>query len=292
MLVVLPECPTLLPTRIKYCPRIRFKGLDTPKSISIIIPTLNEEQGIGSVIDEIPVQQLRESGFLTEVIVVDSCSRDRTVEIAKSKGARVITEPRLGYFRAYKTGFENAKGDYIATLDADGTYPASEIPRLLAILLSENLIFVTTNRFANILQGSMSAVRQVGNRLLSLAGAVLFGVRLEDLLSGMWVFRKSILDSVQVESNHDGSVEELKIRTNLVSRRIKEFPISYRPRLGKGNQFVPLIHGLRELSAMLRLRFKINGYVSRGPNSILGPSKLSSFNTLVGKGKFWQGKKS
>ena len=94
--------------------------------LSVIIPTMNEEESIGQVIDSVH-QAL--NGWEYEVLVVDTNSKDRTRDIAAEKGAVVIDEPRRGYGRAYKTGFESSKGEVIATLDADCTYPAEEIGR-------------------------------------------------------------------------------------------------------------------------------------------------------------------
>ena len=112
--------------------------------ISIIIPTLNEELGIGKVIDSIP--KMKD----TEIIVIDGNSKDKTREIAQSKGAHVIIEKRKGYGRAYKTGFQNAKGDIIVTLDADDTYPADRIPYLVNMLKEENLGADNKNKKAQI----------------------------------------------------------------------------------------------------------------------------------------------
>ena len=86
--------------------------------VSVVIPTMNEEQSIGQVLDSVH-STLRQAGIDHEMLIVDTNSKDRTKEIAKDKGAKVIEEPRRGYGRAYKTGFENAKGDVIVTLDAD-----------------------------------------------------------------------------------------------------------------------------------------------------------------------------
>lgn len=89
--------------------------------ISIVIPTMNEEHTIGSVIESVKYLDP------LEVIVVDTASRDRTREIAKSLGAIVVDEPRRGYGVAYKTGISMARGSIIACLDGDGTYPANII---------------------------------------------------------------------------------------------------------------------------------------------------------------------
>src|SRR5437867_6578657 len=78
--------------------------------VSVVIPTMNEEASIGQVIDEV---QRALGNRLLEILVVDTDSRDRTLEIAVAKGARVVPELRKGYGRAYKTGFREARGTYI-----------------------------------------------------------------------------------------------------------------------------------------------------------------------------------
>ena len=75
--------------------------------VSIIIPTMNEEESIGEVMDTIN-KVMKEGNLEYEVLVVDTNSKDRTREIASEKGAKIIDEPRRGYGRAYKTGFENS----------------------------------------------------------------------------------------------------------------------------------------------------------------------------------------
>src|SRR5689334_23435486 len=85
------------------------------KRISVVIPCHNEEEGVRAVIEQMPP-------IVDEILVVDNCSTDRTAEVARSLGARVVHESRKGYGRAYKTGFEKARGDIIVTMDGDGTY--------------------------------------------------------------------------------------------------------------------------------------------------------------------------
>jgi len=159
--------------------------------LSVIIPTMNEEEAIGQVIDSVH-QALQ--GWDFEILVVDTNSKDRTREIAAEKGAVVIDEPRHGYGRAYKTGFERSKGDVIATLDADCTYPAEEIPALHKTLMDQDLEFFTTNRFAQLEEGAMTAKHRLGNFALTFTSNLFFGVKIKDSQSGMWVFRRGILD--------------------------------------------------------------------------------------------------
>lgn len=198
-------------------------------SVTVIIPTMNEEEGIGGTMDQIP----RPDGWDLEILVVDTDSKDRTKAVAKEKGARVINESRRGYGRAYKTGFENAKGDIIATLDADCTYPAEKIPDLVEILDSEKLDFITTNRFAKMKKGAMSGKHRFGNWVLNVTARLLFGVKFKDSQSGMWVFRKRILKKIELVSDGMPMSEELKIEAFKKGFACKEVPIEYRTRIGE-----------------------------------------------------------
>ena len=197
--------------------------------MSVIIPTMNEEKSIGLVIDEI--KDAIGSSMPFEILVVDTDSKDRTRQIASEKGAVVVDEPRRGYGRAYKTGFEKASGDIIATLDADMTYPASDLPSLIETLETRGLDFVTTNRFARMDKGAMSAKHRFGNWVLSATTRLLFRVKLRDSQSGMWVFRRELLDRLELKSDAMSLSEEIKIEAFKKGKAL-EVPISYRVRVG------------------------------------------------------------
>lgn len=198
--------------------------------LSIIIPTMNEERSIGLVIDEI--RRSIPSSLDYEILIVDTDSKDKTREIATSKGARVIEEPKRGYGRAYRTGFEKASGEIIATLDADMTYPADRIAEFAAILERENLDFITTNRFAELQPGAMKGVHRFGNWVLSVSTRLLFRVKVRDSQSGMWVFRRSALSKLDLTSDGMPMSEEIKIEA-FRKTRAKELPIRYSPRIGE-----------------------------------------------------------
>jgi glycosyltransferase involved in cell wall biosynthesis len=199
--------------------------------ITIVIPTMNEEAGIGGVIESVK-KALDGTELTYDIIIVDTDSKDRTKEIARDMGALVVEESRRGYGRAYKTGFERAEGDVIATLDADCTYPAEEIPRLARLLGSDDLDFITTNRFAQLEEGAMSAKHTLGNKVLTFTTNFLFHVWIRDSQSGMWVFRRSILDKLDLTSDGMALSEEIKIEAFRKCRG-KEVPIEYRRRVGE-----------------------------------------------------------
>ncbi len=197
--------------------------------VSVIIPTMNEEEAIGKVMDEINSAL---KGVSFEVLVVDTNSKDRTREIAAGKGARVIEEPRRGYGRAYKTGFAQAKGKYIATLDADCTYPAGDIPKFINILETENFDFISGDRLTNIDKEAMTFEHRMGNWGLKVAMNVLFSMRSADSQTGMWVFRRTVLPKFNLVSDRMALSEEIKIEAaKKVSYR--EIPIRYTPRVGE-----------------------------------------------------------
>lgn len=199
--------------------------------LSVVIPTLNEELSIGQVLDSL--QEVLKD-FDKEIIIVDGLSKDKTVEISKSKGARVLMEKRKGYGRAYKTGFANAKGELIATLDGDTTYPDEVIPELIEHLEKEKLDFITCDRLSTLDKQVMSKKHRLGNWLLTKTGNVLFAIKLRDNQSGMWIFRRSILNKLNLTSDGMGFSEEIKIEA-FKHKDINaiEIPVPYRIRIGE-----------------------------------------------------------
>jgi len=197
--------------------------------VSVVIPTMNEEASIGAVIDEVQTA-LKSWDF--EILIVDTDSRDRTRDIALAKGARVVPEPRRGYGRAYKTGFAAATGTFVATLDADLTYPAQRFPDFLAPLAQDRADFVSGDRLSDLSDGSMTGMHRVGNEILNIAFRSLYDSGVSDSQSGMWSFRRSILSRLPLV--HDGMAfsEELKLEVIRAGFRFLEIPIEYRIRVG------------------------------------------------------------
>jgi len=224
--------------------------------VSIVIPALNEEDGVGRTLSEIPVRELKSMGFDSEIIIVDGHSVDRTREIAKDFGAKVLVEARKGYGRAYKTGFSCAKGDFIVTLDADTSYPASEVPRLLEVLEGRDLVFLSANRFGFMKDGAMNLINRFGNKLLSLFVFVLFSIRLSDSQSGMWVFRKEVLRSILPNSDGMPFSEEIKIKAFRCFKAM-EVPTAYRKRRGQAKLRI-FKDGFKNMLHLFKLRILLS----------------------------------
>jgi glycosyltransferase involved in cell wall biosynthesis len=200
-----------------------YKG----QTITVIIPCLNEEQGIEQIMKRMPE-------FVDETIVVDNGSTDRTSDVAARFGARVIREDVRGYGRAYKTGFGFATGDLIVTLDGDQSYPPDAISYLLEAFLHLDVDFLNTSRFPVRDPKAMSAMNKLGNLILSLAMSILYFRWVRDSQSGMWVFRRSILKEMKLTSDGMAFSEEVKIEALKSDRvRFAEISIQYSSRLGE-----------------------------------------------------------
>lgn len=200
-----------------------YKGL----KLTVIIPCLNEEQGIERVLEKMPA-------FVDEVIVVDNGSTDRTGEVARRFGATVIREEVRGYGRSYKRGFAHATGDVIITLDGDHSYPVDAISYLLEAFLHLNVDFLNASRFPVRDPSAMSFKHKIGNLILSLAMSLLFLRWVRDSQSGMWVFRRSILEQMNLEADGMAFSEEIKVEAiRNPGIRFGEISILYSSRLGE-----------------------------------------------------------
>src|SRR6266849_2268463 len=221
-----------------------YKG----QKITVIIPCLNEEQGIEKILKGMPE-------FVDETIVVDNNSTDRTPEIAQSLGAKVIREEVRGYGRSYKRGFANATGDVIVTLDGDHSYPVDALSYLLEAFLHLNVDFLNASRFPVRDNKAMSFKHKVGNLILSLAMSALYFRWVRDSQSGMWVFRRSILSEMKLVSNGMAFSEEIKIEA-LKSPKVRfgEISILYTSRLGE-IKLNPWRDGFQNLWFLVQKRF-------------------------------------
>jgi glycosyltransferase involved in cell wall biosynthesis len=216
--------------------------------ITVIIPCLNEEQGIEQVLRRMPE-------FVDQVIVVDNGSTDRTSDVARTFGADVIREPVRGYGRSYKRGFANAIGDLIITLDGDHSYPPDAISYLLEAFLHLDVDFLNASRFPVRDSRSMSFKHKFGNWVLSLAMSLLYFRWVRDSQSGMWVFRRSIIKDMCLESDGMSFSEEIKIEAlKSSSIRFAEISILYSSRLGEV-KLNPWRDGFYNLYFLIKKRF-------------------------------------
>jgi glycosyltransferase involved in cell wall biosynthesis len=218
--------------------------------VSLVIPALNEEEGIVATLKRVPKS-------IDEIIVADGGSKDRTRELAEAAGAKVIVDSRRGYGLAYRKGFEAATGDIITTADADGTYPTEMLPHVVEYLLNRNLSFVSCSRFPLANAKSMAGLNKLGNIGMSLAATLLYLHPFRDIASGMWVFRRELLDKMDLGTNGWVFSPEIKLEAYWADpSRFAEFVIPYDERVGRTHMVTMWQTGLEVIGFMAYERCK------------------------------------
>lgn len=227
------------------------------KSVCILLPTLNEEDAIGKVIEEIRRVLERDRRLLPEfsycIAVLDGQSEDATVEVAVSKGVNVLTCPERGKGNQVRYGLEKALSDFYIILDSDLTYPASGIVLLLDKLFKGKQVAVA-ERVP--LPGAMSPLHCIGNKVLTLVANLLYPIKTPDLCSGMWGFSndfKRLLNlrasNFELEANLFTEVNRIGVEFDSSSK------ILYRERI-YGKSKLNIRHGFSILWFLLKERIR------------------------------------
>ncbi len=216
--------------------------MEISSNISVVIATLNEEEGIRPTIDE--MQRVLNNPY---VIVVDGNSVDRTIEIAKNMGADILLQKGKGKGDAMFQGIKQISSEvrYIVFTDADYTYPAEYIPNMIEILERNPKVgMVIGDRFKGNLNNSKSPANPfyLGNKIFAFAQLVMNGVNLDDPLSGLRVVRSEILEDWKPKSKGFDVEAEMNALVRRKGYRTVEVPIDYRDRLGEKK--LKLRHGL------------------------------------------------
>jgi glycosyltransferase involved in cell wall biosynthesis len=201
-------------------------------SIQVIIAAWNEEEGIG-----LTVAELMDTLEGVSVLVVDGRSTDRTLEVAKRLGADVLTQDGYGKGDAVAKGISNIDPavDYVVLTDADYTYPAGYVPKMIQILEKNPEVgMVCGNRFNGYQEKTMqSSIFYIGNRLIAFTHNLLNGITLDDPLTGLRVVRARILRNWKAKSKGFDIEVELNHHMEREGFGIVEVPIKYRERLGQ-----------------------------------------------------------
>jgi glycosyltransferase involved in cell wall biosynthesis len=232
------------------------------KTISVVIPALNEEIAIGPVIKDIPIEILNKMGYNVEILVIDNGSKDKTPYIAREHGAKVIIQPIRGYGNAYKAGFANATGDIIATGDADLTYPFDILPQAVEKLENEKLEFINTDRLTTLSQGVMESSHILGNKILNFNAKLLFGWPFKDSQSGMWIFKRQIWSHLDVRSSGMPFSQELKIEAHIRGFRCDEMIIDYQARAGD-SKINTISDGMGNILQLFKKRIQVGSKVTK-----------------------------
>lgn len=195
--------------------------------IAVLIPCLNEQETVGSVIQDFQryIPQAR-------IIVADNGSSDQTATIAKSLGAEVIVEPRPGKGNAVCRMFADIDADFYVLVDGDGTYDAAVAPEMLQLALRQNTDMVNGKRVTtNSSDGEeYRAGHRFGNDLLTRAFQKLFALRITDSLTGYRVMSKRFVKSFPGQSTGFEIETDLNVHAALTGAAYAEVETPYRAR--------------------------------------------------------------
>jgi dolichol-phosphate mannosyltransferase len=187
-------------------------------------------------------------------LVVDGNSVDRTVEVAKERGAEILFQKGSGKGMAIAQAIKHTDSEvkYVVLIDADFTYPAKYLSEMIQILEENPEVgMVTGNRFNHMLTAAaLKHPFYIGNRLLALAQRVLNGVHMNDPLTGLRTVRWKILKGWKPKSKGFDIEAELNHRVERCGYQITEVPIPYRTRLGEKK--LKLRHGFSILKRIVR----------------------------------------
>lgn len=212
--------------------RLVSRSADERPTLSVVLPTLNEEGGIGECITRIK-NALVEIDVTAEIIVSDS-STDRTPEIAAAMGAVVFEPDKPGYGYAYRYAFARAHGEYIAMGDADATYDFEELPKLFEPVARGEADMVLGTRLGGTMErGSMPALhRYIGNPLLTKFLNAFYKAGVSDAHSGFRVFSREAYESLDLQTDGMEFASEMIMVAGQRGLRMQDVPIVYHPRIG------------------------------------------------------------
>ena len=210
--------------------------------VTIVIPTLNEQEAIGKVLDELFSKGLK------NILVVDGYSSDGTLDTAKKYPIPVILQQGKGKAGALKTAFKNVKTPYMIVMDGDFTYDPSCIPRFLEHMQTYDQIIGIRNLYD---QKNISVIHKLGNKVITKTFNALMGTNLSDVCSGMYALKTEIAKDLDLSST--GFDVEVEISAQIASSgTITEVPINYRQRIGQ-QKLSTWKHGFKILSTILKL---------------------------------------
>lgn len=240
-------------------------------ALSVVIPALNEARNLDRILPQLGLA-LAELRATTEIIVVDGGSRDGTQEVVRKHGARLVSQRLPGFGGAYRAGFEQARGEYVLTLDADGSHDPSFLSDLWGARSSGDVVIAS--RYVPGGAAVMPAWRRVLSRILNSAFGRGLSLPIHDLSSGFRLYRRSVLPELELKATDFDVLQEILIRALAAGYRVEEVPFRYQARLS-GRSHARLLKFalsyLRTFAAMWRLRNSIASadYDARAHDSII-----------------------
>ena len=218
------------------------------KDVCILIPTLNEGATIAQLI-----RDFRSEGF-NNILVIDGNSTDKTRELSKAEGARVIVQRGKGKGQAVQEAFEKLDNEYLVMLDGDGTYLASDVHAMLAPLFEGRAEHVIGNRLVNFEKGAFPGLNLIGNKLINYLFSMAYRQHLTDILTGYRAFTRDVYKSLDLKEMGFEVESEMTIQSIKFDHVIEVVPISYLCRKSDAaTKLNPLKDGFRIGKTIYRL---------------------------------------
>jgi len=235
-----------------------------PPRVYVIIPTLNEGESVGEVIQRSNHSLAK---FEREIVVVDGHSMDETPTIAEKLGATVLMEKAHGYGGAYLTGFDyvlrKSENSIIVMIDADLTYAPEDIPALIEPILEGKADITLANRFVDMEHDAMSLRNRIGNKIISQIVNRLYGLKIRDSQSGFRAVSEACLRRMFLEARGMPLATEMLIEARKVGAKIIEVPGRYARRAGR-SKIRPLHDSYSILWTSIRLVSELNPFLIYG----------------------------
>jgi len=219
--------------------------------ISVVIPVFNEELTIGNVIERLTLV-MQKLGFKYEIIVVDDCSADKSLEFSKSPGVQVFSlKMHMGKGYALRAGFAKAKGEIITTIDSDGSHRPEELPRLLTLILQNKSDLVIGSRYLSQTPVAAKKLNVAGVRLFNFLVKILTGTAVSDSQSGYRVMKSAVLMNMRLKSGGYEIESEILVKTSRRGFRVMEVPISFEQRTYGTSSLDPMVDGFKILLSIM-----------------------------------------